>query len=243
MNLLEFAEERRTAHEFARDTLRRAIVGGAIPGGTRLVQAEIAEQLKVSTTPVREALRDLASDGLIVFDPHRGAIIHELDAGELVEVYEIRKALEPLAIRKAAQRINEDQMRAATALQQRMDTEEDPATWAELNWEFHSLLERSASSPRFQALLKSVQDIAAMYVAHSLHIEPRRVASGNREHWALLDALSQRDADRAASVLVKHLDGTLGAILASGTLESSRTKRPGPRTGKGRVALGSDPRE
>lgn len=227
MDLLEFAEDRRTAHEFVRDTLRRAIVGGAYPGGTRLVQSEIAEQLKVSTTPVREALRDLASDGLIIFDPHRGAIIHELDASELVEVYEIRKALEPLAIRKAAQRITEDQLRSATELQRRMDAEEDPAAWVALNWEFHSLLERSASSPRFQSLLKSVQDIAAMYVAHSLQVEPHRMRAGNREHWNLLEALRARDADRAAAVLVKHLDGTLGTILASGTLDSSRAARTG----------------
>ncbi|GAA3750207.1 GntR family transcriptional regulator [Salinactinospora qingdaonensis] len=237
MNLLEFAEERRTAHEFVRDTLRRAIIGGAFTGGTRLVQADIAEQLKVSTTPVREALRDLASDGLIVFDPHRGAIIHELDASELVEIYEIRKALEPLAIRKAAQRITEEQLREATALQQRMDREEDPAAWVELNWEFHSLLERAASSPRFQSLLKSVQDIAAIYVAHSLKIEPQRMASGNREHWALLEALQRRDGEKAASVLVKHLDGTLGTILSSGSLESSKGGRSSEAEERGPLPL------
>lgn len=238
MNLLEFAEDRRTAHEFVRDTLRRAIIGGHFAGGTRLVQADIAAELKVSTTPVREALRDLASDGLIVFDPHRGAIIHELDAAELVEVYEIRKALEPLAIRKAAQRITEEQLNSATALQRKMDQEADPATWVELNWEFHTLLERTASSPRFQTLLKNVQDIAAIYVAHSLTVEPRRMASGNREHWALLEALRRRDADRAATILVKHLDATLGTILASGSLGSTKTEPVEPPA---RELLGLNP--
>lgn len=219
IDLPEYGHGRRTAHEFVRDTLRRAILSGAFSGGTRLVQAEIAAHLDVSTTPVREALRDLAADGLILFDPHRGAIVHELDMSELVEIYEIRKALEPLAIRKAAQRITDDQLAAAAELQEKMDNEADPGTWAELNWQFHGLLEQAASSPRLLSMVKTVQDMAAIYVAHSLKVEPGRLAAGSREHRALLDALRRRDGDRAASVLAKHLDATLGAILASRSLE------------------------
>lgn len=215
-----FVQERRTAHESVRESLRRAILSGALPGGTRLVQAEIASQLKVSTTPVREALRDLAADGLIVLDPHRGAIIHELDVSELVEVYEIRKALEPLAIRKTARRITDEQLDAAARLQVEMDAQDDPGAWVDLNWQFHSLLERAAASPRLLSLAKNVQDVAAIYVAYSLKIEPDRLATGNEEHRALLEALRRRDGDAAAALLVQHLDGTLDTILAARSLDS-----------------------
>lgn len=224
MRLPEFPQERRTAHQFVRDTLRRAILNGVLTGGTRLVQAEIAAQLKVSTTPVREALRDLAADGLILFDPHRGAIVRELNIGELVEVYEIRKALEPLAIRKAIEHLSDEQLDEAAALQDKMDSESDPGTWADLNWQFHWSLERAADSPHLQSIVKSMQDIASIYVAHSLKIEPGRIAAGNREHREFLDALHRRDADKAAAVHVQHLDATLDAILSSGNLDSSTTE-------------------
>jgi DNA-binding GntR family transcriptional regulator len=224
--LPKFSEERRTAHQSVRDTLRRAILSGTLSGGTRLVQADIAAQLKVSTTPVREALRDLAAEGLILFDPHRGAIVHELDLSELVEVYEIRKALESLAVRKATQRINDEQLAAAAALQDTMDGEHDPGAWVELNWQFHSLLERAANSPRLWSMVKTVQDAAAIYVGHSLKVEPQRMAAGNREHWAMLEAMRRRDSDKAVVLLVQHLDATLGAVLASHSLEGDADVLP-----------------
>lgn len=220
IELPEFPQERRTAHQFVRDTLRRAILSGALAGGTRLVQADIAAQLKVSTTPVREALRDLAADGLILFDPHRGAIVHELHVGELVEVYEIRKLLEPLAIRKATQHLTDEQLATAAALQDKMEQEQDPGAWADLNWQFHALLERAANSPRLLSIVKSVQDTAAIYVGHSLKVEPERIAEGNREHRELLDALRRRDPDKAAEVLTAHLDATLRAVMESRSLET-----------------------
>ena len=100
------------------------------------MQAEIAAQLKVSTTPVREALRDLASDQLIRFHPHRGAIVHELNMEELRELYEIRKALEPLAIRlAAASRITKEKLKEASELQTRMEKELDPGAWVRVQLE------------------------------------------------------------------------------------------------------------
>jgi DNA-binding GntR family transcriptional regulator len=215
VELLEFSQPRRTTHQFVRETLRRAILSGALGGGTRLVQADIAAQLNVSTTPVREALRDLVADGLILFDAHRGAIVRELDMAELVEVYEIRKALEPLAIRKAAERITAEQLAAAKELQDQMEAETDSAAWAQLNRQFHTLLESAADSPRLMAIAKSLQDTAAIYVAHSIKVDHRRIKAGNREHRALLAALRARDGDRAAHILVEHLDHTLDLILAS----------------------------
>jgi DNA-binding GntR family transcriptional regulator len=234
--LVEASQERRTAHQFVRDTLRRAILNGALVSGARLVQADIASQLKVSTTPVREALRDLIADGLILFDPHRGAIVRGVDMAELVDVYEIRKALEPLAIRKAALRITHEELAAAEALQGRMATEKDAAAWADLNSQFHSLLERAAGSPRLESIVKSLQDASAIYVAHSLKLDRRRMAAGNREHRSLLAALRKRDADRAGQVLIAHLEATLQGILASRSADGRKRR---PSTSKSTAASGA----
>jgi DNA-binding GntR family transcriptional regulator len=212
---LRTAKERLTAHEIVRDTLRHAILSGELPGGTRLVQAELAAQLNVSTTPVREALRDLASDQLIRFHPHRGAVVHELDMEELREIYEIRKALEPLAIRLAASRISKKQLKEASDLQARMEKETDPAAWVENNWKFHALLGKAAQSPRLASFVKSVQDSAALYVAHAVHLDPGLIDKGNADHRGMLAALRDGDAEDAGDHLRRHLDTTLQAILAA----------------------------
>lgn len=212
---LRTANQRYTAHETVRETLRDAILSGALPGGTRLVQADIAVQLKVSTTPVREALRDLASDQLIRFHPHRGAVVHELDLNELREIYEIRKALEPLAIRLAASRITKKQLKEASELLARMARETHPGAWVGLNRKFHELIEFAADSPRLVALVKSVQDSSTLYVAHAIHLDPGRLKKGNADHRSILAAVRAGDGDRAADLLRTHLDTTMWAILTS----------------------------
>lgn len=212
---LRSATERYTAHEIVRETLRHAILSGELPGGTRLVQADLAVQLNVSTTPVREALRDLASDQLIRFHPHRGAVVHELDMDELQEIYEIRKALEPLAVRLAADRITKAQLKQATELCARMEKEEDAGAWVQANWEFHALLENGAQSPRLANLVKSVQDSSALYVAHAVHLDAARMRKGDADHRKILAAIRSGDGERAATTLERHLDTTLNAILAA----------------------------
>lgn len=213
LGMFDISRQRLTAHQFVHDTLRRAILSGALSGGTRLVQADLAAQLAVSTTPVREALRDLTIEGLVKFHPHTGAVVRELDLDEVIEMYEIRKALEPLALRRAAERITPGDLAEADALLKAMDNEKNAAAWIELNSRFHGVFERAAGAPFLQSVVKSVQDVAAIYVAHSLQLSPSRLAAGNREHRAILHALRRKDVETAQSLLVKHLDSTVQSIL------------------------------
>lgn len=209
---LSAGQRRRTAHELVRDTLRRSILNGTLAGGTRLVQAEIAAQLQMSTTPVREALRDLAADGLIRIDPHRGGIVHTVDAEEFREIYEIRRILEPYAMRLASDRVEPAELEAAGDLVAAMRDEQDPGAWAELNWRFHRTLVLAARSPRLTAIVNGMQDAAALYVAGSIRRTPGRIAQGNLEHEALLDALRRGDPETAATLAGRHLEGTAAAF-------------------------------
>src|SRR5665811_2234033 len=111
---------RQTAHEYVREVLRKNILNGDLPGGARLVQAELGAMLDVSTTPVREALRDLASEGLVRFDPHRGAVVTELDLEDVKDIYEIRRILEPEAMRQSAPKVSEELLVQLRKLHQRM---------------------------------------------------------------------------------------------------------------------------
>jgi DNA-binding GntR family transcriptional regulator len=123
--------------------------------------------------------------------------------------------LEPLSIRRAATRITSEELVEAQRLVKSMESETDPAAWVELNSHFHAVLEAAAKAPLIQSLLKSIRDIAAIYVAHSLIIRPSRIASGNKEHRALLAAVRRHDADLAAELMVAHLNSTLELILES----------------------------
>jgi DNA-binding GntR family transcriptional regulator len=197
-----------------RDTLRVAILSGELPGGTRLVQAEIAATLDVSTTPVREALIQLASEGLIQFDPHRGAVVHEIDLAELREIYEIRMALEQIAVRQAAANIGDDLLDKAADLVRIMDETPEPADWVQRNWDFHTVVEQGAGSKRLQTVIKTVQNSASLYVAHSVKLHPERMREANTEHRNLLAALRRHDGDLAARIMEEHLHHTIRAIAA-----------------------------
>jgi DNA-binding GntR family transcriptional regulator len=207
---------RRTAHEFVREALRQRILDGTLGGGSRLVQADIATQLQVSTTPVREALRDLATEGLIRLDAHRGATVVSLDMDDLREVYELRRTLEPLAMRWAATRITDEELHRAAALQERMDVEREVATWVSLNGAFHAVLSDAARSPRLSSMLQRLREGSARYVGLSFAFRQGQLEHGNADHHRLLDALRRRDADAAATIIVEHLDSTLSAIESEG---------------------------
>jgi DNA-binding GntR family transcriptional regulator len=221
-------QHRLTAHQMVRETLRQAILSGRLTGGTRLVQADIAATLDVSTTPVREALIQLASEGLIQFDAHRGAIVHEIDLGELRDIYEMRTALEPIAVRRAAQRITDDQLDAAAGLIQEMDENVNPETWVERNWQFHFLIEQAAGSPRLGTVIKTVQNSAILYIARSVQAHPGRMREGNDEHRSLLAALRKRDEDRAAAIMVQHLNNTMKAISRDSSALDGKVAKSAP---------------
>jgi DNA-binding GntR family transcriptional regulator len=202
----------RTAHEYVRQALRAAVFDGTLARGARLVQSELAEQLGVSTTPVREALRDLATEGLVVFDPHRGALVRTLDVTEVRELYELRMTLEPIMVHRVIERINMSQLSRADALQQQMELPCDISTWVELNRDFHAVFTEVDGNSRLAVILTGLRDSAAAYVGLSLDARPQQVAEANAEHAALLEIYRRRDAEAAVELTLRHLRSTLQAI-------------------------------
>lgn len=203
----------RTAHAFVYETLRRAILGGDLPLGYRLVQADIAAQLKVSITPVREALRDLAGEGLIRIDAHKGAMLRELDLSEVREIYELRRMLEPVSIRKAVERITDEEIDRADRLREAMEAERGRGEWVELNRRFHAVFSDAAGSPRLCAILKGLRDGAAVYVGLSLRGQERaRRDEADRDHRELVTAFRLRRAEEAVEIVLRHLDATMAAL-------------------------------
>jgi DNA-binding GntR family transcriptional regulator len=206
------APRARTAHEHARATLRAGILDRTLPAGTRLVQTDLAQQLGISTTPVREALRDLVSEGLVLFDPHRGAIVRPLEIGEVREIYELRVALEPIMVRRVVERITEAQLARAESLADRMESAPDMSTWVTLNRDFHAVFSEVDDTSRLAGILAGLRDSAAGYVAVSLDARPAHIPESNVEHRELLEIYRRRDVEEAVRVTVAHLLSTLAII-------------------------------
>ena len=210
------AGNRRTAHEYVRDSIRVAILRGSIAGGTRLVQSDIASELGVSTTPVREALRDLATEGLIDLDAHRGAIVKKYDYDELMEIHDLTKLLEPEAIRLAS--VHPDRAETldlAERLAERMEAETDVGRWVDLNRQFHEALIACIDRKRLLGILKGLRDTVAPYVGLALQHDDYRLKAANKHHRQLIAAVRKGDGERGAKLSSAHVDLTTKALEAA----------------------------
>jgi DNA-binding GntR family transcriptional regulator len=201
-----------TAHGYVLKTLREGILDGSLAGGTRLIQAELAAELDVSITPVREALRDLATEGLVVFDPHRGSRVRTLDLAEVQELYELRITLEPLMVRRVLEAVGPDQLERAEKFRREMERTKDISEWSELNRQFHATLFEGDQDSRLALILDGLRDSASAYVGLSLGASPERIAESDAEHAELIELYRKMDVEGAVALTVQHLHTTLATI-------------------------------
>jgi DNA-binding GntR family transcriptional regulator len=217
-----------TAHQSVTGLVRLAIISGDLAAGTRLVQSELAQRMRVSTTPIREALRELTTEGLVDFDPFRGAIVHTATLDELLDVYEIRKNLVPLSVARGVPRISDKEIAAARALATAMRNASTRVEWVELNRRLHHLLDGAAGSPPLTSVLGRLADLATLYVNLSVNErgDDHRRTEADEEHDHLLDAYEQRDVPAATALMLTHLEGTITAALpAIDPTDASRSTR------------------
>lgn len=215
----------RTAHEYVYESLREAILEGTLRGGDRLVLSSIAASHSVSSTPVRDALRDLAHEGLVVLDAGRGAEVRKIDFDEVADVYQIRELLEPLLVGWAAERITDGELDTLRELQEQMEAETDPRRWVPLNTRFHGVLANAARSPSLGGFTRALQAKAAIFVGSAMDFESgpanrafwsAEVRKGNEEHSGILLACVRHDSAAAADLMKTHVRSTFENIVRSG---------------------------
>lgn len=204
---------RKATHEVVAQVLREAITTGQLRANQPLPQAEIAANLQVSHIPVREALRQLESEGLVTYQANRGAMVSALSTAEIREIYEIRAIVESGAIRKAVPNLTPDNLTRAAEILDLSEQADDGATWGSLDMEFHSLVYHLDDRPRLQELITELlHRVDRYWLSYSLMLKYRDVFE--REHRALLAALTARDADRAVALLSAHLTGASERLIA-----------------------------
>jgi DNA-binding GntR family transcriptional regulator len=201
-----------TRDEYVAQQIRDAIRRGEIEPGYRLDQNELAELFDVSRSPVREAIRTLAAEGLVTVYPHRGAVVAELSREELEEVVFIRSTLEGLAARLSVPSIDDQRIeRLQTVLQQLDEVVEDE--WATLNREFHHTIYRAVERPRLLSFIQQLRNISAPYVRRYI-TSPDRLETARIGHHRIFEACQKRDGDAAEIETQKHLEGVFAYINA-----------------------------
>lgn len=196
----------RTVHERVREALRSSVVDGTLPSNFRLRQFDIAETLGVSVTPVREALRDLAAEGLVRMDAHRGAVVAQMSLDDFIEIRLLMESLERVWASLVVRRITDEELEQAAALQEEMAAH--PDRYLEINPAFHDLLTDAARAPRLAAMLASLRGNSQAVVRRAIGHDPDRVPHAIEEHWELLEAVRARDADAAAAAMLDHFRPT-----------------------------------
>jgi len=216
---------RLTLTDATADAVRGRIVAGAWPAGSPLRQEALAEELGVSRIPLREALRRLEAEGLVVVQPHRGAVVAELPTGDALELFELRAGLEADLARRAVPRLtaaDDARIRAAALGFEHAATAGDVAAWGLANRDFHLALYAAAGRPRTLEIVERLhaQTDRLLRLQLALTDGVRRAV---REHRAIAVAARARDPRRAAALVRRHI---LDAGTALADALAHHTGRP-----------------
>lgn len=216
---------RSSLRDSARDALRGMIISGEIEGGVPLRQDELAAQLGVSRTPLREALQGLVAEGLVRIDPGRGALVTKPSPQQLVETYEIREALETMAGRDAALASTPAHVEKVAGILTELNRTDDPDRWAELNASFHSSIYAITRKSQLIELIDMLRNRSKLYV-RILASAPAPARHAADEHAEMLDALQRNDADAMEDVIRRHLRSTANFVapLLDSSSAAERTK-------------------
>jgi len=203
--------------------LRDAILAGRLEPGERIYQETIAAECGTSRQPVREALRRLENEGLVVTLPNAGARVASLQSAELHEVYWLRERLEPAAIARSAELLSDEELAELRRLVEQMesiDAGKQTVRWLEIDQEFHWKALVAAALPRLDRIIDSLWNLAAPYRrAYATSADPEVLELANVEHRLLLDALERRNGEDAAAVLAVHIRRTRLGLDELGQLQ------------------------
>lgn len=203
MEKLEILPEAISKSEYVYRTLQEQILTGAFSPGMPLFIREISTQLNVSRTPVKEAISRLTNDGYVELLPNRCAIVARISASEILELLEVREALEGNAAYYAAQRRTEEdleEMRRISNYHRNIPYEnvEEMVLWDK---KLHMAIAKATNN---QQMINMLEKVFEKLTRISLPISPDRLADSVRQHEAILDAIRQRNAEEAKRMMLEH---------------------------------------
>ncbi len=203
--------------ELVLEAIRQAIIDGTLKPRERLMEIQLAEELGVSRTPIREALRKLEMEGFIVMVPRKGAYVADLSFKDIADVFEIRSALEGLAASLAAERITDEELeemerclveKAEAILENNMDK------LVLVDTKFHETIYKASRNERLTNIINNLREQIQRYRATTLAY-PGRMQESLDEHRAIVEALQARDVHLARQLAGEHIENAENSMIES----------------------------
>ncbi|HBE77022.1 MAG TPA: GntR family transcriptional regulator [Firmicutes bacterium] len=201
--------------ELVFESLREAIISGTLGAGDRLMEIQLAEEMGVSRTPVREAIRKLELEGLVVMIPRKGAYVAGISVKDIADVFEIRCALEGLAAELASERATDEELetmeRYLIKISEDIDLG-DLAKVVETDTDFHTLLYKLSRNSRLTQIISNLREQIQRFRTTSLSF-PGRMKIALEEHRKIVEAISSRDGELARKLAEEHIENAENTMM------------------------------
>ena len=203
------------------ESLRDAIRRGVLKPGDRIMEIQLAEELGVSRTPVREAIRKLELEGYVIMMPRRGTYVASMSIRDINEIFEIRTALDSLSYGLAAERITEEEreqlQRLLVVIGGHIE-DNDMEKIVDADIEFHDMLYRAARNERLVSVISNLRDQLTRFRTLSMSY-PGRLQATLEEHKAIVDAISRGDVKAARKAAERHMENSEKTLLKAMDVE------------------------
>ena len=205
----------RALHETVANRIREMIRKGDLTTGQRIVEKRLCQELGVSRTPLREALRTLSSEGLVELVPHRGAFVSKPTMAEVRDMFEAMSVLEGTCARLAAERMTGADLERLERLHRRLEhayADRDPESYIQANHAYHTLVQKAAGNRTLDGILSGLRHKAFLHRYRQLY-QPDRFRASMEEHRRLMEAFRRRDPGAAERVMREHLINQCEALV------------------------------
>ncbi|MEK4529960.1 GntR family transcriptional regulator [Solibacillus sp. FSL K6-1554] len=182
--------------------LREAIIKGQLQPGERLVQDELAKTLNVSRMPIREAIKQLAAEGYVTVEPHKGAVVKQFTIHELEEIYFLRAKFEPLAAAESLKTMSSQLVNQLRNLNEKMKKTDDTDEYIQLNIQFHHLLIKDCPWGKLNNI---IENLWTGFPQQTPHLLPNQIATSISEHDLMVKALANNNIELTCQLLEQHI--------------------------------------
>ena len=211
-------QNHRPLREMVYEELKMQILTGVIVPGTRMMEVELAEEMGVSRTPIREAIRKLEKEGLVTIEPRRGAYASQISTEDMVEILEVRQNMEGLAAFFAASRMQPEQMEELKNISTKYNkavTDRDMESMIKYDTRFHRIIVESCNNKILVQMIEQLQELVLRF-RYIYYDDFKRAENMPEEHYMILSAIENKDADAARAAADLHIDRLNELILREG---------------------------